>query len=93
MPERKLKVTILLSGGVDSSVALQLLHAAGHSCTAFYLEIWFQEDYENFWSACPWEEDLKYATAVCEQVDVPLEIVHLSEEYWDNVVRILLIRM
>ncbi|XP_042513110.1 tRNA-specific 2-thiouridylase MnmA [Macadamia integrifolia] len=86
MPERRLKVVVLLSGGVDSSVALRLLHAAGHSCTAFYLKIWFQEDYENFWSACPWEEDLKYATAVCEQVDVPLEIVHLSEEYWNNVV-------
>ncbi|XP_043691968.1 tRNA-specific 2-thiouridylase MnmA-like [Telopea speciosissima] len=86
MPERKLNVAVLLSGGVDSGVALRLLHAAGHSCTAFYLKIWFQEDYENFWSACPWEEDLKYATAVCEQVNVPLEIVHLSEEYWDNVV-------
>jgi tRNA U34 2-thiouridine synthase MnmA/TrmU len=35
-------VAVLLSGGVDSSVALRLLHAAGHSCTAFYLKIWFQ---------------------------------------------------
>ncbi|KAJ4978279.1 hypothetical protein NE237_009059 [Protea cynaroides] len=86
MPERRLKVAVLLSGGVDSSVSLRLLHAAGHSCTAFYLKIWFQEDYENFWSACPWEEDLKYAREVCNQVGVPLEIVHLSEEYWDNVV-------
>ncbi|CAN0919007.1 DNA-damage-repair/toleration protein DRT111, chloroplastic [Linum grandiflorum] len=25
-------------------------------------------DYENFWSECPWDEDLKYATAVCNQV-------------------------
>lgn len=39
---RRLKVAVLLSGGVDSSVALRLLHAAGHSCTAFYLKIWFQ---------------------------------------------------
>lgn len=42
MPGRRLKVALLLSGGVDSSVALRLLHAAGHSCTAFYLKIWFQ---------------------------------------------------
>ncbi|KAH6766979.1 hypothetical protein C2S52_017962 [Perilla frutescens var. hirtella] len=35
---RSLKVAILLSGGVDSSVGLRLLHAAGHSCTAFYLK-------------------------------------------------------
>ncbi|KZV34001.1 mitochondrial tRNA-specific 2-thiouridylase 1-like [Dorcoceras hygrometricum] len=83
---KPLNVAVLLSGGVDSSVALRLLHAAGHSCTAFYLKIWFQEDFENFWSECPWEEDLKYAKAVCDQVGVPLEIVHLTDEYWSNVV-------
>ncbi|KAE9593281.1 putative sulfurtransferase [Lupinus albus] len=81
-----LRVAVLLSGGVDSSVALRLLHAAGHSCTAFYLKIWFQEDFENFWSQCPWEDDLKYAKQVCHQVDVPLEVVHLTDEYWNNVV-------
>ncbi|KAJ4844007.1 hypothetical protein Tsubulata_010781 [Turnera subulata] len=86
MPHQQLKVAVLLSGGVDSSVALRLLHAAGHHCTAFYLKIWFQEDFENFWSECPWEDDLKYAKAVCDQVDVPLEVVHLSDEYWDKVV-------
>lgn len=42
MPNKRLKIAVLLSGGVDSSVALRLLHAAGHSCTAFYLKIWFQ---------------------------------------------------
>ncbi|XP_061350241.1 uncharacterized protein LOC133295419 [Gastrolobium bilobum] len=86
MPEKPLRVAVLVSGGVDSSVALRLLNAAGHSCTAFYLKIWFQEDFENFWSECPWEEDLKYAKAVCNQVQVPLEVVHLTDEYWENVV-------
>lgn len=86
MPNKRLSVAVLISGGVDSSVALRLLHAAGHSCTAFYLKIWFQEDFENFWSECPWEDDLKYAKAVCNQVDVPLEVVHLTDEYWSNVV-------
>ncbi|XP_017983485.1 PREDICTED: tRNA-specific 2-thiouridylase MnmA isoform X1 [Theobroma cacao] len=86
MPEQRLKVAVLLSGGVDSSVALRLLHAAGHSCTAFYLKIWFQEDFENYWTACPWEEDLKHARSVCDQVYVPLEVVHLTGEYWKNVV-------
>ncbi|XP_058735083.1 uncharacterized protein LOC131607051 [Vicia villosa] len=86
MPQTPLRVAVLLSGGVDSSVALRLLHAAGHSCTAFYLKIWFQEDFENFWSECPWEDDLKYAKDVCNQVEVPLEVVHLTDEYWKNVV-------
>ncbi|KAF8718206.1 hypothetical protein HU200_025697 [Digitaria exilis] len=81
-----LRVAVLVSGGVDSSVALRLLHAAGHRCTAFYLKIWFQEDFRNFWSECPWDDDLKYAQAVCDKIDVPLEVVHLSDEYWNHVV-------
>lgn len=56
----KLKIALLLSGGVDSSVALALLKAAGHDVRAFYLQIWFQEDFRNTWDACPWETDLEY---------------------------------
>ena len=63
-PGHKLKVAVLLSGGVDSSLALCLLQKAGHDVTAFYLQIWFQEDFANFWGACPWEDDLE----VCRQV-------------------------
>jgi len=57
-------VAVLLSGGVDSSLALRLLQAAGHAVTAFYLQIWFQEDFRNSWGACPWEEDLAFCTQV-----------------------------
>ncbi len=35
---------------------------------------------------CPWEEDLKYARAVCEQAKVPLEVLPLQNEYWETVV-------
>ena len=84
--ERPLKIAMLLSGGVDSSVALALLRAAGHEVTAFYLQIWFQEDFRNSWDACPWEEDLAYCNAVCDALNVPLKTVHLSSEYWDRVV-------
>jgi len=83
---RKLKVAVLLSGGVDSSVALTLLKAAGHDCVAFYLQIWFVEDFRNTWDACPWEDDLNVARGVCEHLDVPLEVVPLTNQYWDLVV-------
>lgn len=64
-PERApLRVAVLLSGGVDSSLALALLKAAGHEVHAFYLQIWFQEDFRNFWDSCPWKEDLDYAQKV-----------------------------
>jgi tRNA-specific 2-thiouridylase len=71
---------------VDSSLAVHLLHAAGHRVTAHYLQIWFQEDFRNSWDACPWEEDLEYCRAVCARLGVPLHVVPLSTQYWDRVV-------
>jgi len=80
-----MKIAVLLSGGVDSSVALRLLKDQGHDLTAFYLKIWLQDEF-SFLGECPWEEDLKFARAVCKQVEVPLEILPLQTEYWENVV-------
>lgn len=37
-------------------------------------------------SLAPKEEDLSYAAAVCEQAGVPLEVVPLQREYWEQVV-------
>jgi tRNA U34 2-thiouridine synthase MnmA/TrmU len=48
----------------DDDCVLRVAQAAGHRVTAFYLQIWFQDDFRNFWEACPWEEDLDY----CRQV-------------------------
>lgn len=81
-----LDIAVLLSGGVDSSVALELLHRAGHRCTAFYLKIWFQEDFRNFWDNCPWEDDLAYAEETCKRLGVKLNVVPLTDEYWEMVV-------
>ena len=54
---------VLLSGGVDSSVALRLLQEEGHDdLTAFYLKIWL-EDELHYLGDCPWEEDLAYAVS------------------------------
>lgn len=80
-----MKVAVLLSGGVDSSVALRLLKDEGHDVTAFYLKIWLQDEF-SFLGDCPWEEDLEFARAVCQQADVPLEIINMQNEYWDSVV-------
>lgn len=80
-----MKIAVLVSGGVDSSVALAQLKAEGHEVTAFYLKIWL-EDELSFLGDCPWNEDLSYVRAVCEQLEVPLEIMSLQQTYWDRVV-------
>lgn len=80
-----MKIAVLVSGGVDSSVALRLLQDEGHELTAFYLKIWL-EDELSFLGECPWEDDLAYVRAVCEQAGVPLEVVPFQKEYWERVV-------
>jgi len=76
---------MLISGGVDSSVALSLLAQQGHTITAFYLKIWL-EDELSFLGSCPWEDDLALVRAVCAQAGIPLEVISFQREYWDRVV-------
>lgn len=82
---KKMKVAALVSGGVDSSVALKILKDQGHDVTAFYIKIWL-EDELSYLGDCPWEEDLSYVRQVCEQLNVPLEIISMQKEYKDEVV-------
>lgn len=77
---------MLISGGVDSSVALRMLQDEGHDVYAFYMKIWL-EDELAFLGECPWEEDLSYVRAVCKQANIPLEVVSFQKEYWDQVVK------
>ncbi len=81
----RVKVAVLLSGGVDSSVALRLLRRQGDDVEAFYLKVWL-EDELAFLGDCPWEEDLSFARAVCEQAGVRLHIIPLQTEYREQVV-------
>jgi len=81
-----MKTAVLLSGGVDSSLALALLKEAGHDLTAWYLKIWL-EDEVSFLGECPWEEDLSCARAVCDRLEVPLKVMPLQQEYYKLVVR------
>lgn len=82
----KKKVAALVSGGVDSSVALNLLSQHEDlDITAFYLKIWLDEELQ-FLGECPWQEDIAYAEAVCDSLGVKFEVVSLQDEYWDRVV-------
>lgn len=78
-------MAVLVSGGVDSSVALRLAKERDAHPTAFYLKIWL-EDELSYLGNCPWEEDLAYVKKVCDQLNIPLEVVSLQKEYWDRIV-------
>ena len=81
-----MKIAALVSGGVDSSVALSMMVNEGcHDITAYYLKIWLEDELASL-GACPWETDLLFARAVCEQLDVPLQVISLQSEYLEMVV-------
>ncbi len=84
--KEKMKIAMLVSGGVDSSVSLKLLKDAGHDIRAFYIKIWLEDELSSA-EECPWEEDVEYARALCEKVGVPLEIVPLQREYNERIIR------
>jgi len=80
------RVAVLVSGGVDSTVALMRLVEEGvRDLTAFYLKIWL-EDEMAFLGSCPWEEDLAILREVCQIAGVPLEVAPLQQEYLTTVV-------
>ena len=81
-----MRIAMLLSGGVDSATALKLLIDAGHTAvTAYYLKVWLEDELHSL-GDCPWQEDLRYARAVCEQLDVPLTVMPLQDAYWQEIV-------
>ncbi|HTM06231.1 MAG TPA: tRNA 2-thiouridine(34) synthase MnmA [Patescibacteria group bacterium] len=80
-----MNIAVLVSGGVDSAVALRLVQEAGHTVTAFYLKIWL-EDELSYLGRCPWQEDLKFVEHICKQANVPLQVLSLQKEYHEVVV-------
>ncbi|MGA9530321.1 MAG: tRNA 2-thiouridine(34) synthase MnmA [Candidatus Babeliales bacterium] len=80
-----MKIAVLVSGGVDSSVALHKLYLQGYEVTAYYLKIWL-EDELSFLGTCPWEEDIRYVRALCEKLHIPFVVIPLQKEYEDHII-------
>lgn len=78
------KIALLLSGGVDSSVALHMLCQIGEKPDCYYIHIGPDED-DSY--SCTSEEDIEMASAVAKKYDCKFEIIDLHKEYWDNVVK------
>ena len=78
------RIAALVSGGVDSSVVVHLLCAAGYRPTLFYIQIGMEE---RGFADCSWEDDLEIVQHLARRYDCPLEVVSLHEEYWASVVQ------
>ena len=76
------RIAVLLSGGVDSSVAVYELISKGLHPDCFYIKIGPEEEEE--WD-CTSEEDLEMATVVAKKYGCHLEVVDCHKEYWNQV--------
>ena len=87
MDIRELKdksVAVLLSGGVDSAVAVYELAKLGLRPDCFYIKIGPEEEKE--WD-CSSEEDVEMAASVAKKYGCRLQIVDCHREYWEGVTR------
>ena len=78
--ERK-RIAVLISGGVDSAVAVHRLLQMGHDLHLFYIRIGLDTDEGD----CSAEEDIEMCRYIAARYKLPFDVVSLHEEYWDSV--------
>ncbi len=76
-----MKIAVLISGGVDSAVAVHQLLQLGHDLHLFYIRIGLDTDEGD----CSAEEDIEMCQFIAKKYNLPFDVVSLHEEYWENV--------
>ena len=79
---RKQRVVIGMSGGVDSSVAAWLLKQQGYEVAGLFMKNWEDDDTEEY---CTSRADLVDAAAVADVIGIELEAVNFTAEYRERV--------
>ena len=78
-----MNIAALISGGVDSAVAVHLLCEQGYKPDLFYIKIGMDGDEDL---TCTAEEDIELCTDTARRYGLNLNIIDLHRQYWDNVV-------
>lgn len=76
-----MKIAVLVSGGVDSAVTVDLLSKEGHELDLYYIRI----GNDNGEGDCSAEEDIEMCNLIARKYGLPLKTVDLTEEYWESV--------
>lgn len=79
------RVIVGLSGGVDSSVTAYLLKEQGYEVIGLFMKNW-HDDSVTISNECPWLEDSNDAMIVAEKLQIPFQVVDLSEQYKERIV-------
>ena len=65
------QIAVLMSGGVDSSVAALILKSQGYEVAGAYMKNWSDSSFFKDKKMCPWEDDVKDAKKVAVQLGIP----------------------
>lgn len=79
------RVVVGLSGGVDSSVTAYLLKEQGYEVIGLFMKNW-HDDSVTISNECPWLEDSNDAMIVAQKLEIPFQVVDLSEQYKERIV-------
>ena len=77
-----MNIALLLSGGVDSAVALHLLTEQGHRPDLWYIKIGMEGEEDT---GCTAEEDMELCQATAHRYGLKLNVIDLQKEYWERV--------
>ena len=82
-----MRITVGMSGGVDSSVAAWLLKQEGHEVTGIYMVNWEEEDESG---VCTAVDDYDDVRRCCDVIDIPYYTVNFSKQYRERVFSVFL---
>lgn len=85
------KVYVMMSGGVDSSVAASKLLDLGYDVTGVFMKCWSRDQLEIMnlsqdLYACLWEDDLEDARLVAKKLNIDFKVWDFQTEYRQKVV-------
>ena len=74
------RITVGMSGGVDSAVAASILIEKGYEVEGLFMKTWEEES-----ELCSAEKDYKDALQVCDVLGIKIHSINFAKEYWERV--------
>ena len=78
--QKKKKVVVGMSGGVDSSVSALLLKEQGYEVIGLFMRNWEDKD-----GSCTASQDYDDVIRVCNTIGIPYYTINFAQEYLDSV--------
>ncbi len=88
--QQRKRVLVAMSGGVDSSVAAAMLVSRGYAVAGGYMKNFSPESWSGVLEPdCPWEQDLRDVTAVCNRLGIERFCFNFEDAYRQRVIEYL----